>query len=94
MSFCQTALDVICASKSFADAEKRLLRRRSAERIVAVDRVCDRLAIINRGVIIAEDTPRGLKRLVRTGGREPMLEEVFMELTGKRLKEEDDVLEI
>ena len=57
------------------------------------DRLCDRVAIIDKGKIIAEDTPAGLKQLIRLNGDEPTLEDVFMELTGKTLKEEEDVLE-
>ncbi len=57
------------------------------------DRLCDRLAIIDNGKNIAQGTPAGLKQLIRRNGDEPTLEEVFMELTGKTLKEEEDVLE-
>jgi ABC-2 type transport system ATP-binding protein len=55
--------------------------------------LCDRIAILNEGRIVALDTPAGLKRLVpHEGGREPTLEDVFMTLTGKELiKEEDGV---
>jgi ABC-2 type transport system ATP-binding protein len=56
------------------------------------DALCDRIAILDDGQIVALDTPTGLKALVpRTNGHDPTLEDVFMELTGKRLvKEEDD----
>jgi ABC-2 type transport system ATP-binding protein len=53
------------------------------------DRLCDRIAIIEEGRIIALDTPQGLKESVsRRNGHEPTLEDVFIELTGKRMKEE------
>jgi ABC-2 type transport system ATP-binding protein len=52
------------------------------------DRICDRIAIIDEGKIIAEDTPSGLKNLVKLNEHSPTLEDVFMELTGKALKEE------
>jgi ABC-2 type transport system ATP-binding protein len=55
------------------------------------DRLCDRIAILDDGRIVAEDTPEGLKRLIRRNGHEPTLEEVFMQLTGKKLVEPDDV---
>ncbi|MFC1960039.1 ABC transporter ATP-binding protein [Chloroflexota bacterium] len=52
------------------------------------DQLCDRIAILDEGRIVAEDTPAGLKTLINRNGHEPTLEDVFMELTGKRLKEE------
>lgn len=54
------------------------------------DRLCDRIAILDDGRIVAEDTPEGLKRLIRRNGHEPTLEDVFMQLTGKQLVEDDD----
>jgi ABC-2 type transport system ATP-binding protein len=53
------------------------------------DGLCDRVAILDEGQIVAMDTPAGLKALVgRTNGHEVTLEDVFMELTGKHLREE------
>lgn len=50
------------------------------------DRLCDRIAILDEGGIVALDTPAGLKGMVEhTNGHEPTMEEVFMALTGKRL---------
>ena len=55
------------------------------------DRLCDRIAIINRGRVVALDTPATLKEQVARqdaavgdllGGRTPTLEDVFMHLTG------------
>jgi ABC-2 type transport system ATP-binding protein len=55
------------------------------------DTLCDRIAIIDDGKIVALDTPAGLKRLVASrNGHEPTLEDVFMELTGKELVKEED----
>ncbi len=54
------------------------------------DRLCDRIAILDEGAIVAEDTPAGLKTLINRNGHEPTLEDVFMELTGKKLVEKDD----
>lgn len=55
--------------------------------------LCDRIAILDDGRIVALDTPAGLKKLVpASNGHEPTLEDVFMALTGKELiKEEDQV---
>ncbi|MCK4391733.1 ABC transporter ATP-binding protein, partial [Candidatus Bipolaricaulota bacterium] len=54
------------------------------------DRLCDRIAIIDEGKIIALDTPEGLKELVGTrNGHEPTLEDVFIELTGKKMEEKE-----
>jgi ABC-2 type transport system ATP-binding protein len=53
------------------------------------DALCDRIAILDEGRIVALDTPAGLKTLVPgTNGHDPTLEDVFMELTGKQLVEE------
>ncbi|UCC65761.1 MAG: ABC transporter ATP-binding protein [Anaerolineae bacterium] len=59
------------------------------------DRLCDRIAILDEGKIVALDTPAGLKAMVgRTNGHEPTMEEAFMALTGKRLVDgEEDVEE-
>jgi ABC-2 type transport system ATP-binding protein len=58
------------------------------------DRLCDRIAIINRGRVVALDTPAALKEQVARDdasgpdapraleGRPPTLEDVFMHLTG------------
>ena len=55
------------------------------------DALCDRIAILDDGQIVALDTPTGLKALVpRTNGHDPTLEDVFMELTGKRLVKEEE----
>lgn len=51
--------------------------------------LCDRIAILDEGRIVALDTPAGLKaRVERTNGHEPTLEDVFLGLTGKRLVED------
>lgn len=56
------------------------------------DVLCDRVAIIETGKIVALDTPSGLKQLASKNGQEPTLEDVFLELTGKQLvKEEEQV---
>jgi ABC-2 type transport system ATP-binding protein len=55
------------------------------------DAICDRIAILDEGRIVAMGTPAELKQLVRRNGHEPTLEEVFMELTGKELVEKDDL---
>jgi ABC-2 type transport system ATP-binding protein len=53
--------------------------------------LCDRIAILDEGKVVALDTPEGLKTLVpQENGDEPTLEEVFMSLTGKELIKEED----
>ena len=47
--------------------------------------LCDRIAILDEGRIVALDTPQGLKHRVRANGRVPTLEDVFLALTGKQL---------
>ena len=52
------------------------------------DALCDRVAILDEGHIVALDTPARLKaKVARTNGHDTMLEEVFLELTGKALSE-------
>lgn len=53
------------------------------------DALCDRIAIIDQGRIVALDTPAGLKAQVSTNGHQVTLEDVFMALTGKQLTEEE-----
>ena len=54
------------------------------------EKLCDRIAIINKGSLIALDTPKGLKR--QTGAS--TMEEVFFRYTGMEwedaLADEDD----
>ncbi len=53
--------------------------------------LCDRIAILDEGRVVALDTPAGLKQRLPAGdGHEPTLEDVFMALTGKALVEGGD----
>jgi ABC-2 type transport system ATP-binding protein len=52
--------------------------------------LCQRIAIVDNGKIVALDTPEALKRLIPRNGHEPTLEEVFLDLTGNQLVREDD----
>ncbi len=56
------------------------------------DRLCDRIAFIDRGCLVREDTPLGLKRdyARRHGMGEalPSLEDVFLEVVGHSLDED------
>jgi ABC-2 type transport system ATP-binding protein len=53
--------------------------------------LCNRIAILDEGKIVALDTPAGLKKLVpQSNGHEPTLEDVFMALTGKELIKEEE----
>ena len=52
------------------------------------ENLCDRVAIIHQGKIVALDTPEGLKQSVGAeNGHTPNLEEVFLKLTGSELAE-------
>jgi ABC-2 type transport system ATP-binding protein len=56
------------------------------------DRLCDRIALLNEGRIVVEDTPDGLKRIVAEQyGMAPTLESAFMRFTGRSL--DDDLNE-
>lgn len=60
--------------------------------MMEADTLCDRIAIIDGGNIVALDTPAQLKQMIpQTNGHLPSLEEVFLQLTGKRLITEDQV---
>lgn len=52
--------------------------------------LCDRIAILAKGKVIAFDTTENLKAMCRNGDKEPTLEECFIKLTGKQLQGEDD----
>jgi ABC-2 type transport system ATP-binding protein len=56
--------------------------------MVEADKLCDRVAILDGGKIVALDTPAALKRVINQNGHEPTLEDVFLELTGKELVKE------
>ncbi len=57
--------------------------------LAEADRLCDRIAIINDGRIVAEDTPEGLKVMVaEQHGEEPTMESVFMTYTGRSLDDD------
>lgn len=52
--------------------------------------LCDRIAIIDDGRIVALDTPARLKERISQNGHAVTLEDVFLELTGRRLVNEDE----
>jgi ABC-2 type transport system ATP-binding protein len=53
------------------------------------DELCDRIAIIDHGKVVALDTPEALKELVRTDALPvPTLEDVFLQLTGRSIEED------
>jgi ABC-2 type transport system ATP-binding protein len=58
--------------------------------MVEADNLCERVAIIDGGKIVALDTPDALKRSISHNGQQPTLEDVFLELTGKQLVEKDE----
>jgi ABC-2 type transport system ATP-binding protein len=58
--------------------------------LVEAERLCDRIALITDGRVMAEGTPDELKvKVQRDYAKEPTLENVFMTFTGKSL--DDDV---
>jgi ABC-2 type transport system ATP-binding protein len=57
--------------------------------LVEAERLCDRIALINDGRLMAEGTPVELTTLVaRDHGKEPTLENVFMAFTGRSLDDD------
>jgi ABC-2 type transport system ATP-binding protein len=58
------------------------------------DRLCHRIAILNDGRVVAEDTPERLKaRVAEERGLPPTMQSVFMNYTGRSLDEDIDVEE-
>jgi ABC-2 type transport system ATP-binding protein len=51
--------------------------------------LCDRIALIEGGKIMAVDTPAGLKRMIPRIEYEPALDEVFLNLTSQPLVKEE-----
>jgi ABC-2 type transport system ATP-binding protein len=53
------------------------------------DRLCNRIAILDRGRLVVEDTPDNLKaRVARETGLQPTLDNVFLTYTGRSLDED------
>jgi ABC-2 type transport system ATP-binding protein len=58
--------------------------------MIEAETLCDRIAIMDSGKVVALDTPTGLRALVPAkNGRPASMEDVFLELTGKKLVEVD-----
>ena len=55
------------------------------------DALCDRVAIIHDGKVVALDTPAALKATLPRNGHAPTLEDVFMSLTGAVLVKHDEL---
>ena len=53
--------------------------------------LCNRIAIMDKGKVVALDTPAGLRAMIpNLNGHPPTLEDVFLELTGRKLVGEED----
>lgn len=52
--------------------------------------LCDRIAIMDQGRVVALDTPDALCALIPENGHKPTLEDVFLELTGRKLVSEEE----
>jgi ABC-2 type transport system ATP-binding protein len=59
------------------------------------EQLCERIAVLDRGRLVALDTVDGLKRRVAAelGDPEPTLEDVFIHLTGRSLHDDDEANE-
>jgi ABC-2 type transport system ATP-binding protein len=58
--------------------------------LAEAERLCGRITILNDGKVVAEDSPEGLKTLIRDRVDGPAtLEDVFMTYTGRSL--DDDI---
>ncbi|HVB63941.1 MAG TPA: ABC transporter ATP-binding protein [Nitrolancea sp.] len=60
------------------------------------ERLCDRIAVLDQGKVVAIDSAQGLKDRVSAelGGVEVTLEDVFIHLTGRALGEDDAEAEV
>jgi ABC-2 type transport system ATP-binding protein len=58
--------------------------------MLEAESLCERIAIIDGGKIVALDTPAALRQALPRNGHEPTLEDVFLELTGKQLVKEEE----
>ena len=55
------------------------------------EKLCERVAIMHKGKIVAMDTPEKLKELAPVvDGQKPTLEDVFIHLTGRKLTEDEE----
>ncbi|MGE0447611.1 MAG: ABC transporter ATP-binding protein, partial [Vicinamibacterales bacterium] len=52
-----------------------------------VERLADRVVIVDRGCVIADDTLAGVKGLAAGAGGPASLETVFLALTGRSLRD-------
>jgi len=53
------------------------------------ERICDRIAIMDKGQILVTDTAEGLKERYRVNGTKPTLEDVFLRVAGHNFEPED-----
>ncbi len=60
--------------------------------MLEADELCDRIAIMDSGKVVALDTPEGIKQIILANGHKPPLEGVFLELTGKTLVKDEIVM--
>jgi ABC-2 type transport system ATP-binding protein len=89
-----TGLDPV--SKREVQAVVRELREQDGTTIlltthdmIEAEILCERVAIMHKGEIVAMDTPKKLKKLApKLNGKLPSLEDVFIHLTGEKLKDE------
>jgi ABC-2 type transport system ATP-binding protein len=59
--------------------------------LAEAERLCDRIAILSEGRVVAEGTPEELvERVAREHGQPPTLESVFMTWTGRSLDDDTD----
>jgi ABC-2 type transport system ATP-binding protein len=60
--------------------------------MLEAESLCNRIAILDQGHVVALDTPVGLvNRVSQKNGHKPTLEDVFLELTGRKLVSEEDL---
>jgi ABC-2 type transport system ATP-binding protein len=59
--------------------------------MIEAEALCDRIAIMDKGRVVALDTPENLRTLVPVkNGQTASLEDVFLELTGRALDSEEE----
>ncbi len=93
-----SALNLRSVIKSWIEEHPEKTILLTTHYMAEADVLCDRIAMINHGKILALDTPKGLRRIVTRdgqsqlshGSKEPTLEEVYIKIVGTSFAAESE----